>query len=273
MSYENITNLMSRSYDHIKYVFRSEHRWEVLRQLKNQNFTTNELADTLGIQNTNLHKILRDLEEKDLVSKHDKKYSLTSAGHLIVINAMHFLDNYYSVFKLDEFWESHSLENIPYHFLRNMDIWKNAELIKSTGLLYNKPMNTLLRHSGDARRFRVVLPIFSTFHIQTFIDAVYENDGLIDLIVSEEVYDAIEESDIADEFNNAYADGYLRIWIDYENEINMFLTSTDKFYSLSLFYMDGSYDDATLLISTDEKYKKQVDNIFDCYTRKFKEVE
>lgn len=272
MSFDNINNLISNDYESINYILRSEQRLEILNELLGGDKTANEINEKLKIQNTNLLRTLKELEIKEFVVKKAKEYSLTSVGYLIILNANHFLETMYSEFILEDFWENHSLENIPYRFLRSLNIWKNAELIQSTGLVYNKPMNTLLRQSADAKRFRVVLPIFSVFHIETFIDSVYENDGLMDLITSKLVYDAICESEIADKFKQAIYDGYIRLWIDYSNEINIFLTATDKFYSLSLFYLDDAYDDSNLLISTDKKHFKKINNIFDCYTRDFKRV-
>nr|WP_295165069.1 ArsR family transcriptional regulator [uncultured Methanosphaera sp.] len=270
MSFENIENLISDSYDHIDYVCRSELRLEILYALMRGDKTSEELNEKLNIQKTNLLRTLKELEEAKFVQKKAKKYSLTSVGNLVIRNTNQFFENFFCVSKHEEFWETHSLVNIPFRFIRNINIWKNAELVKSSGLVYNKPMNTLLRRCGSASRFRVVLPIFSLFHLEIFLDAIYENNGLMDLITSKIVYDAIVESDIADDFLKACEDGYVRVWIDYDNEINMFLTATDKFYSLSLFYMDNSYDDATMLISDDENYFKKIDNIFDCYTKKFK---
>ena len=95
----------------------------------------------------------------------------------------------------------------------------------------------------------------------------------MDLITSKLVYDAICESEVSDRFKQAVDDGYIRLWIDYSNEINLFLTATNKFYSLSLFYLDEAYDDSNLLISTDNKHFKKINNIFDCYTRNFKYIE
>ncbi|WP_303235045.1 helix-turn-helix transcriptional regulator [Methanosphaera cuniculi] len=273
MSFDNINNLISNDYESINYILRSEQRLEILNELLDGDKTSNEINEKLKVQNTNLLRTLKELEKKEFIIKKSKKYTLTSIGYLIILNVNHFLENMYSEFVFEDFWENHSLENIPYRFIRNLNIWKNASLIQSTGLVYNKPMNTLLRQSATAKRFRVVLPIFSVFHIETFIDAIYDNDGFMDLITSKLVYDAICESEVSDRFKQAVDDGYIRLWIDYSNEINLFLTATNKFYSLSLFYLDEAYDDSNLLISTDDKHFKKINNIFDCYTRNFKYIE
>ena len=86
----------------------------------------------------------------------------------------------------------------------------------------------------------------------------------LELIVSEEIYNSISENEL---FKNELLENKQVTITILENNFKIFLTCSDEFISLTLFFKDGHYDDSQILIATDENAKKWAFSIINQYLR------
>ena len=87
----------------------------------------------------NLLRSLNELIDKKLVVKSDKKYFLSSAGHLLAMNIINLFDNRKSIDNHFDFWQKHSINTFTSKFIKRIGIWETAELIESDTIEFVEP--------------------------------------------------------------------------------------------------------------------------------------
>jgi predicted transcriptional regulator len=99
-----------------------------------------------------------------------------------------------------------------------------------------------------------MLPIYSENHFKHLIKLLNGNNlKKLELVMNKEVYDSIslDETLKNDLLNNEKVK--VRC---VKKKLKVFLTYSDKFMSLTLFFKDGHYDDSQILIGKDKNALK-----------------
>ena len=68
-----------------------------------------EIKSELNKKPGNILRSLNELIDRKLVVKSDKRYSLSSTGHLLAMNISNLFDNWNSIDNHFDFWQKHSL--------------------------------------------------------------------------------------------------------------------------------------------------------------------
>lgn len=268
---QNIDVITSDSYDHVRFVLSSELRLNILKLLFNhESCSLEKLTKMLNKQESNVSRAIKELQEKKLVAYDDKLYFLTSAGYLVSRNLQNFFDNWYTVNKMKECWDVHSIDNIPYYFSRYLYLWKDANIIKSDYVHYNKTLDIFTEKMKDAGDIRMILPIYSKYHMKAIIHSLIDNDTTLQLVTSRNILKAIQRSEFNESFERLRTNKRINIWTSDKDVHNLFYVISDDWAMLSLFYLDKSYDDSTMLI--DYKKENMVIHraLFDDYKNNFK---
>ena len=245
---------ITKEFKDIKYILTSSMRTKLLLSLYEVPLNLDELRSLLKKPSATILHGLKELESINLVKKTQKYYELTSNGYLLTTNMIKLIDNWYSLSKSEIFWNNHDLSDIPEDILRDIYLLKNAEYVSSTtsdlSIAFNRYINLL----SKAKELTILLPIYSENHFKHIIS--FLNEGKLEkleLIVSKEICDSIQRNEL---FKRDLLEHEKVNVIITEKKFKIFLTYSEKFMSLTLFFKDGHYDDSHILISSDNDSKK-----------------
>lgn len=256
---------LTREYKDIKYILTSSMRAKLLLALYEIPKNLEELRRDLSKPSATILHGLKELETINLVKRAQKCYELTSNGYLLTTNMVKLIENWYALSKKEVFWDNHDLSDIPEDIIKNIYLLKDAKYINSTtsdlSIAFNKYINLLSQSS----EIQMILPIYSENHFKHIIDLL--NTGKLEkleLIVSEEIYNSIEKNEL---FKKDLLENKKVKPIIINRNVKIFLTHSEEFMSLTLFFKDGHYDDSQILIAQDENAKKWASSLWRCYVK------
>lgn len=256
---------LTKEFKDIKYILTSSMRTKLLLALYEIPLNLDELRSLLKKPSATILHGLKELESINLVRKSQKYYELTSNGYLLTTNMIKLIDNWYSLSKSEIFWNNHDLTDIPEEIIRNIYLLKDAQYISSTTSDLSIAFNKYIKLLSKAKELTILLPIYSENHFKHMIK--FLNEGKLeklDLIVSEEIYNSIHRNEL---FKNDLLENEKVNTIVTDKRFKIFLTYSEKFISLTLFFKDGHYDDSHILIAKDNDAKKWALSIIKKYTR------
>ncbi len=245
---------LNDEYKNIKYILTSSMRTRLLLTIYESSKNLDELRIALEKPSATILHGLKELENKNLIRKAQKYYELTSNGYLLTTNMVKLIENWYSINKNKEFWNNHDISDIPEDILKDMYLLKDAEYEYSTTSDLSNAFNKYIKLISQSAELKIIMPIYSENHFKHIIRLLEENKlKKLELIVNQRIYDSIKQ-------NSQLKDGLIKnnkVKIKCVNrELKIFLTCSDEFMSLTLFFKDGHYDDSQLLIAKDENALK-----------------
>ena len=247
----------------IKYILTSGMRSKLLLAIYKTPKNLDELRTELKKPSATILHGLKELESINLIRKIQKNYELTSNGLLLTTNMVKLIENWYAVSKGKLFWNSHDLSGIPDDILKDIYQLKNAEYITSTTSDLSNAFNSYIKLISKASTLKIILPIYSENHFKHYIRLLNGNKlKKIEMIVTKEVYESMNNNTLIKTklINNKKVKIHTS-----ENALNLFLTYSDEFIALTLFFKDGHYDDSQILIATDETALKWGRNLLNKY--------
>ncbi len=256
---------LNKEFKDIKYILTSSMRTKLLLALYEIPKNLDELRGELKKPSATILHGLKELESINLAKKSQKYYELTSNGYLLTTNMIKLIDNWYSLSKSEVFWNNHDLSDIPEEIIRNIYLLKDAEYISSTTSDLSIAFNKYIKLISKSKELTILLPIYSENHFKHIIS--FLNEGKLeklDLIVSEEIYNSIQRNEL---FKRDLLENEKVNTTIVDKKFKIFLTYSERFISLTLFFKDGHYDDSHILIAKDEDSKKWASSIIKIYQR------
>lgn len=236
----------NEEFKEMRYILTSTMRTKLIISLFDKTKNIQELRNELDKPSATILHGLKELENLSYVKKLNKYYSLTSNGHILAVNLIKLIENWYSIKINKLFWDSHDLTGIPEKEIQNIYKLKNAECITSTTTDLSKALTSYIELISEADNLNIILPVFSEIHVDKIIDLI-ENNSLkdVEIITTDDIINSIED-------NSKYKNSFLNnksvnIYV-LENKLNIFLSMSNDFLSLTLFFNDGHYDDSQILI-------------------------
>lgn len=249
------------TFDLTRYILTSEIRLDLLLNLYDTSKVLDEIKSELNKKPGNILRSLNELIDRKLVVKSDKKYFLSSTGHLLAMNITRLFDNWNSIDKHFDFWQKHSINSFTSKFIKKIHIWENAELIESDTIEFDKTLRVYFENLYESRQINMILPIFSKMYIDIVLKSLIKNDATLNIITNNTILDLIYKNDSDNVFNSLIKENKIQIiLVDYDLE--MFFTSCDNFSSLFLFYDKMLFDDSEMLLIKDEENIKNAKNMF-----------
>lgn len=263
-----MTNLQTRNeitkeFKDVKYILTSSMRAKLLLAVYEIPKNLDELRNELKKPSATILHGLKELESINLIRKAQKYYELTSNGYLLTTNMVKLIENWYSLSRSEVFWDNHDLSDIPDEIIKNIYLLKDAEYINSTTSDLSIAFNKYIQLISNAKKLQIMLPIYSENHFKHIIDLLKKQKiEKLRLIISEEIYDSINENE---EFKKDLLENKkVNIKITNINR-KIFLTCSEEFMSLTLFFKDGHYDDSQILIGKNENAKKWAKSLIKYY--------
>ena len=254
MTHVDTKKELAEEFSGIKYILTSGMRSRLLLAMYENPKNLDELRNELKKPSATILHGLKELENINLIKKVQKYYELTSNGFLLTANMVKLIENWYAISKNKLFWNSHDLSGIPDDMLKDVYLLKNAEYVTSTTSDLSNAFNSYIRLISNAKKLKIMLPIYSENHFKHLIKLLNGNNlKKLELVMNKEVYDSIslDETLKNDLLNNE------KVKVKcVKKKLKVFLTYSDKFMSLTLFFKDGHYDDSQILIGKDKNALK-----------------
>ncbi len=133
------------TFDLTRYILTSEIRLDLLLNLYDTSKVLDEIKSELNKKPENILRSLNELIDRKLVVKSDKKYFLSSTGHLLAMNIIKLFDNWNSIDNHFDFWQKHSINSFTSKFIKKIHIWENAELMESDTIEFDKTLRVFLK--------------------------------------------------------------------------------------------------------------------------------
>ena len=245
---------LNEEFGGIKYILTSGMRSRLLLAIYENPKNLDELRTELKKPSATILHGLKELENISLIKKVQKYYKLTSNGFLLTSNMIKLIENWYAINRSKLFWNSHDLSGIPDDVLKEVYLLKNAEYVTSTTSDLSNAFNTYIKLISKAKRLKIILPIYSENHFKHLIKLLEGNRlKKLELIISEEIYDSIIENEL---FRNELLNNKKVKIRCTKKRLKIFLTQSDEFITLTLFFKDGHYDDSQILIGKDDNSLK-----------------
>ena len=252
---ETMTNVqtkreLNKEFKDVKYLLTSSMRAKLLLALYEIPKNLDELRHELKKPSATILHGLKELETINLVRKSHKTYELTSNGFLLTTNMIKLIENWYSLSQREDFWDNHDLSDIPDEIIKNIYLLKDTEYINSTTSDLSIAFNRYIQLISQASKLQIILPIYSENHFKHIIDLLNEDKlQKLELYVSEEIYESIHKNK---EFRKELLNNAKVKTTIIDKDLKIFLTCSDEFMSLTLFFKDGHYDDSQILIGHDQ---------------------
>ena len=254
MTSAEIKEELIEEFSGIKYILTSSMRSKLLLAIYDESKNLDELRNELRKPSASILHGLKELETINLVRKVQKSYELTSNGFLLTANLVKLIENWYAVNKSKIFWNNHDLSGIPDEILKDIYLLKDAEYIHSTTSDLSNAFNTYIKLISTAKRLNIIMPIYSENHFKHLINLLKTKKlESLELFVSNEIYGSIEKNEL---FNKKILKNKKVNVHCINKRFKVFLTYSDEFTSLSLFFKDGHYDDSQILVAKDENALK-----------------
>lgn len=254
---------LTDEFSSIKYILSSGMRSRLLLCIYDDSKNLDDLRQDLKKPSATILHGLKELENINLVRKVKKSYELTSNGYLLTTNMIKLIENWYSVSKSKDFWNNHDLSSLPEDLLKNIYLLKDAECVSSTTSNLSNAFNTYLKMISDAKRLKIILPIYSENHFNYLMELL-EKDKIesLDLVINNRILSSLKNHE---EFNQKILHNE-RVHLKCLNgDLKLFLTYSERFMSLSLFFNDGHFDDSQILIGKDENALKWASTLINYY--------
>lgn len=251
--YENVS-------DEIKYISNSFIRLDIVESLFSGSKTMKEINSDTGLSYSSISSNIHNLELGGYVFREFNKYHLSNIMYIYFENILDFKKTIITLNKLRLFFNNHCVNELPKNAILNLFLLKNSYLLESDEINIYKTRNFILDSLDNATYVKGILPnTFSTMG-EKLNELVSKNKD-VELLISDEIYSNFCQ--------NIDLKPNLKV-NSFKNKSNFSLLITDEVIMLSLFRLDGIFDQNRLLISKTEGGKKWANILFEEFKNKIK---
>ena len=230
-------------FEYAKFFLTSTIKVKLLLSLEKGNKNLEMMRKSLKKPSASIMHGLKELKNDGLVVKHGKNYSLTSIGYLTSLNLVKLIESLYSNKINSIFWKNHDITSIPKESFENSYYLEETHLVNSSQDDLLKPMQKYLDIFSGSKELRMILPFFSS----DYLDPLFNNLGK-NLLKLEIITTANIENNLLKRYFDKLE--YFDVLIVHKENLNLFLTCSEKWFSLGLNDLNGNYDDSVLLLSS-----------------------
>ncbi|WP_407378797.1 helix-turn-helix transcriptional regulator [Methanobrevibacter sp.] len=263
MSVKIKNNTETEEFHNVKFLLTSSMRTLILVVLYNDSKNLNEIRDELQKPSATILHGLKELEAANLLKKDKKNYSLTSNGYLLATNIIKLINNWYSLERHKTFWNNHDISGIPEQYMNKLYLLKDAQLISSTTSDLSNAFNTYMQLLENSRDIKMILPIYSENHFKYLIKLLKEEHlKHMTILISSRIHKKMRRSRY---LKKTLLKNKKVTIIEMEKNPKVFLTFSEDFMTLTLFFKDKHYDDSQMIIEKSENGLRWADGLFKYY--------
>ena len=237
----------------IELVFRSDKRKKLLLFLKDKPRSMAEIQEHLSSDPISILPQIKKLKESNLITQKGHAYELSLMGIIIADKMSPFLETLEVLEENFDYWTKRNLEGIPPFLLKRLLELKNCKLIlpeMSHMFELNPEFVEKLHHSTH------ILGFASYFHpsFTTLYPELAKKGVEISLMFTEPVFQRFK-NDYREELCTFLNFENVRVFIFPQDPKIADFTVTDRFFLLTLFPMEKSFEHESLLSSEPEALK------------------
>jgi len=239
----------------------SEKRKNILFLLGESPKTLSEIKNYFDVKSPEIIPRLRDMEEVNMIIREDGMYRLTSLGKVSIVHYKPFLDTLTAIETNKDFWSKHDFDVIPYTFLSRIQELKDCRtLLTEREHIYDYHKSFM----GDvfySTHFMSFASIFFPSFPKLFLEMARKNIP-ISIIVTPNVFFKIQNEHSAEieEFIN-----YKHTSFHVYDSDKISFSVTNRFFSLSLFFKNGTFDPSSDMVGFDSSSIKWGEDLFKHY--------
>lgn len=236
----------------------SEKRKDILFQLEESPKTLTEIKDYFQVKSPEILPRLKEMEDSNMIVKQDGMYRLTSLGKVAAIYYRPFLDTLTSIEANEDFWRNHDLEAIPDILLSRILELKECRVVKNEHEHIYDSHKSFTDNVMSSNQFMGFASIFLPTFPKMFLDIARRNIP-VSIIITPNVFFKVknEHSPEIEEFIKLKQTSFHV----YDNAKISFAV-TDRFFSLALFFKNGTFDPRNDLIGFDSSSIKWGEDLF-----------
>ena len=237
---------IDEKFRNVKHILTSTMRTKLILAIYDHPKNLDDLRQEINKPSASILHGLKELEIIQLVQKNNKEYQLTSNGYILATNMIKLIDNWYAINQNKTFWNLHNLDDIPDDLLKKIYLLKDVDHVTSTTSDLSNAFNKYIKLISHSKNLKIIMPIYSENHFDQIIKNLSSKSTKhLDLIISKEIFNTLKR-------RRRFRTGILRNEkvnvICVEQDLKIFLTYSDKFMALTLFFKDGHYDDSQIII-------------------------
>ncbi|WP_414469614.1 helix-turn-helix transcriptional regulator [Methanobacterium sp. ACI-7] len=114
--------------DDLKFITASDIKIKILISLKEGPKKLSDLKKDVHFNSSTILHNMRQLENKNIISKEFQYYSLSQTGEIITHNLINFLKSIHIIKNQKEFWLEHNIDSIPQDSINRIECLRNVNV-------------------------------------------------------------------------------------------------------------------------------------------------
>ncbi len=246
----------------------SEKRRDILFLLEESPRTLSEIKDYFNVKSPEILPRLKEMEEANMIHKQEGLYQLSSLGKVSVIHYKPFLDTLKAIEANDDFWRNHDHDSIPDTLLSRIQELKDCKIVTNEQEHIYDSHKSFIENVMFSTQFRGLASIFLPNFPKMFLELARKNIP-ISIIVTPNVFFKVKNGHSA-EIEEFIKYKHTSFYVCDNAKISFGVT--DRFFSLSLFFKNGTFDPRNDLVGFDSSSIKWGEDLFKHYKEKSIEV-
>lgn len=246
----------------------SEKRKKLLFFLEENSKTLSEIKDYFNVSSPEISPRVKEMVNANLIIKIDKSYHITPMGKAILDHYRPLLDIIGTIEKNEEFWKEHDVAGIPSNLLRDLAKLNDCELVSDTVANIYESHKVFAENISKSSYVKGISPIFIPTY-PDFFTSLAEGQMPTSLILTENVFYKVA-AEYREKLQFFLDTPKMELYV-IEN-VKLAFVVTDHFFSLSLFYTNGSYDPRNDLVGYDGTSIKWGEELFEYYRRRSRRI-
>lgn len=247
----------------------SEKRKELLFLLQEEPRTLSDIKEHFDVKSPEILPRLKEMETSNLIYRENGFYYLTSIGKVTARHFEPFLNTLYAIEANENFWKKHDLAHIPENLLdRIKDLGECRIEMDENENIYDSHEN-FLNNITASSRFMGFSSIFLP-HYPSFFLKMARKGISVSIVVTPNVFFKLkkEHSEEIKEFLE-----FDKTELYLADSFKLAFVVTDKFFSLSLFFKNGTYDPQNDLVGFNPEALMWGEDLFNYYREKSMKIE
>lgn len=242
---------LSKVNKELKFLSNSEIRLRILVDLYNGPLKIKDIARHSLLSYSSISSNLHRLCHEGFVEKIHNSFRLTNLGLIYISVMMDFYDSISIISRFSDFWLDHDINSLSMNNLNKLSSLEGSKLIKCNSTDIYKTHKEFKRIFKDSKHLKVIFPYWHPEYPKLIRRLILKGVD-VELIVPKNILDNFVKDIGKDVVKTGMDQGNFTMkYLD--EHIRIALAISNKFISIGLFKIDGTYDQNRLLLSDKEK--------------------
>ncbi|NPE31754.1 winged helix-turn-helix domain-containing protein [Methanococcoides sp. SA1] len=246
----------------------SEKRKDLLFFIEEEPRTLSQIREYFKVSSPEISPRIKEMVASNLIFKDDKKYYITPIGRVASKYLKPLIKTLDAIERNEDFWKEHLLDGIPQKLLDRIGDLSECS-VHQEGLenIYDSHKN-FLGNITKSSEIDGVSTIFIPVYPEFFV-SLAKNDVPTKLVLTKNVFEKVKD-EYRDSLETYLNSDNTKLYLIEEAKVAFIVT--DHFFSMSLFFKNGTYDPQNDLIGHDEAAVQWGKELFEHYKEKAREI-